>query len=181
MRSHQKPRAIIRAALGHSVNPDADSIADFVIFAQQGCILNLATQLNRENISFTQFFLLAYLFGEDHLTMSEIARKMGHSTAAATGSVDRLEHSGYVKRFHTAEDRRKIMVRIAAKGIELVARMRKEIANSLVDILTDLDKEEDPPTLAELEELVNRLRQQNANLRRKPSPAAPLLASGSPA
>jgi DNA-binding MarR family transcriptional regulator len=73
--------------------------------------------------------------------MSDIAKKMGHSTAAATGLVDRLEKLGYVERVHAAEDRRKIMVRITQRGVELVAHMRKEIAVGLAEILSGMDEE----------------------------------------
>ena len=125
-----------------AVQADADRLADFVLFTQRSCILNLSNELNRGNISFPQFFLLAYLSSEDYLTMSDIAKKMGHSTAAATGLVDRLEKLGYVERVHAAEDRRKIMVRITHKGTELVAHMRKEIAANLADIMSEMDEEE---------------------------------------
>ena len=74
--------------------------------------------------------------------MSDIAKKMGHSTAAATGLVDRLEKLNYVERMHAAEDRRKIMVRITQKGTELVARMRGEIASNLSDLMSEMDEEE---------------------------------------
>ncbi len=125
-----------------AVQADADRLADFVLFTQRSCILNLSNELNRGNISFPQFFLLAYLSSEDYLTMSDIAKKMGHSTAAATGLVDRLEKLGYVERVHAAEDRRKIMVRITHKGTELVAHMRKEIASNLAEIMSEMDEEE---------------------------------------
>jgi DNA-binding MarR family transcriptional regulator len=131
-----------QTTLGPSAKADADRLADFVIFTQRSCILNLSTELNKGNVSFPQFFLLAYLSSEEYLTMSDIAKKMGHSTAAATGLVDRLESLSYVERLHAAEDRRKIMVRITSKGVELVAKMRKEIANDLVGILADMDEDE---------------------------------------
>ncbi|NWK57152.1 MarR family transcriptional regulator [Verrucomicrobiaceae bacterium N1E253] len=121
---------------------DTDRLADFVLFTQRSCILNLSSELNRGNVSFPQFFLLAYLSSEDYLTMSDIAKKMGHSTAAATGLVDRLEKLGYVERMHAAEDRRKIMVRITTKGAELVSRMRGEIASNLSDVMSEMDEEE---------------------------------------
>ena len=121
---------------------DTDRLADFVLFTQRSCILNLSSELNRGNISFPQFFLLAYLASEDYLTMSDIAKKMGHSTAAATGLVDRLEKVSSVERVHAAEDRRKIMVRITQKGTELVARMRREIATNLADVMSEMDEEE---------------------------------------
>jgi DNA-binding MarR family transcriptional regulator len=129
-------------APGASVKADADRLADFVLFTQRSCILNLSTELNKGNVSFPQFFLLTYLSSEEYLTMSDIAKKMGHSTAAATGLVDRLEKLAYVERMHAAEDRRKIMVRITNKGIELVSKMRSEIANDLAGILSDMDEDQ---------------------------------------
>ena len=121
---------------------DPNRLADFVLFTQRSCILGLSSELHRENVSFPQFFLLAYLASEDYLTMSDIAKKMGHSTAASTGLVDRLEKLDYVDRTHAAEDRRKIMVRITNKGIDLVSRMRGEIATSLSDVMAEMDEEE---------------------------------------
>jgi DNA-binding MarR family transcriptional regulator len=129
-------------ASGASVKADADRLADFVLFTQRSCILNLSSELNKGNISFPQFFLLTYLSSEEYLTMSDIAKKMGHSTAAATGLVDRLEKLAYVERVHAAEDRRKIMVRITAKGVELVSKMRSEIATDLAGILAGMDEDQ---------------------------------------
>lgn len=130
------------SASGNSVKAEADRLADFVLFTQRNCILNLSSELNKGNVSFPQFFLLTYLSSEEYLTMSDIAKKMGHSTAAATGLVDRLEKLSYVKRVHAAEDRRKIMVRITSKGVELVSKMRNEIATDLAGILAGMDEEE---------------------------------------
>jgi DNA-binding MarR family transcriptional regulator len=129
-------------ASGASVKADADRLADFVLFTQRSCILNLSTELNKGNVSFPQFFLLTYLSSEEYLTMSDIAKKMGHSTAAATGLVDRLEKLAYVERVHAAEDRRKIMVRITTKGVELVSKMRSEIATDLAGILAGMDEDQ---------------------------------------
>ena len=127
---------------GASVKADADRLADFVLFTQRSCILNLSTELNKGSISFPQFFLLTYLSSEEYLTMSDIAKKMGHSTAASTGLVDRLEKLGYVERVHAAEDRRKIMVRITSKGVDLVSRLRAEIATDLAGILAGMDEDQ---------------------------------------
>lgn len=127
---------------GASLKADADRLADFVLFTQRSCILNLSTELNKGSISFPQFFLLTYLSSEESLTMSDIAKKMGHSTAAATGLVDRLEKLGYVERVHAAEDRRKIMVRITSKGVDLVSKLRADIATDLAGILAGMDEDQ---------------------------------------
>jgi DNA-binding MarR family transcriptional regulator len=120
---------------------DAERLADFVLFTQRGCILNLSKELNRGNLSYPQFFLLTYLASEEFLTMTDIAKKMGHSTAAATGLVDRIEKLGYVERVHASDDRRKIMVRITPQGLEFVAQMRTEIATDLASMLSSLDEQ----------------------------------------
>jgi len=121
---------------------DAERLADFILFTQRSCILNLSSELNKEKLSFPQFFLLAYLSSEEFLAMSDIAQKMGHSTAAATGLVDRLEKLGFVERKQAADDRRKIIVRITDAGVKMVAKMRKEIAQNISVLMSDMDAEE---------------------------------------
>ena len=106
---------------------NADRLADFLMFAQRSFLLDLSKELNRGNISYAQFFLLGYLANEDFLTMTDISKKMGHSTAAATGLVDRLEKLGYVERLHAAEDRRKVMVQITQKGVEIVNELKRSV------------------------------------------------------
>ncbi|MEM7148086.1 MAG: MarR family transcriptional regulator [Verrucomicrobiota bacterium] len=122
-----------------SVKKEAHKLADFIMFTQRSFLLNLSKELNKGNVSYAQFFLLGYLANEDYLTMTDIANKMGHSTAAATGLVDRLEKLGYVQRLHAADDRRKVMVQITRKGIELVDKMRDDIVDDLVDVMAELD------------------------------------------
>lgn len=115
----------------------ADQLADFIMFTQRSFLLDLSNDLNDGSVSYAQFFLLGYLAKEDFLTMTDIAKKMGHSTAAATGLVDRLEKLGYVQRLHAADDRRKVMVQITRKGIELVKRLRNTIAKSITSVMAD--------------------------------------------
>jgi DNA-binding MarR family transcriptional regulator len=118
---------------------DHAKLADFILFSQREFLLNLSRELNRDNISFAQFFLLSYLATSRELTMTDIARKMGHSTAAATGLVDRLEKLGYMERTHAVDDRRKVLVRITSRGIELVARLRDELQNQIADAMNEAD------------------------------------------
>ena len=122
---------------------NADRLADFIMFAQRSFLLDLSKELNEGNVSYAQFFLLGYLANEDYLTMTDISKKMGHSTAAATGLVDRLEKLGYVQRLHAADDRRKVMVQITRKGIEMVTRLRNSIAESITEIMEAQEKGEE--------------------------------------
>lgn len=137
------------------VEPNADRLADFIMFAQRSFLLDLSKELNKGNVSYAQFFLLGYLANEDYLTMTDISKKMGHSTAAATGLVDRLEKLGYVQRLHAADDRRKVMVQITRKGIEMVTRLRNLIADSIAEIMEAQQTGDD----AEIQPVYSQLRE----------------------
>ncbi len=119
---------------------EARSLTDFIMFSQRNLILKLSPVLNRGRISYPQFFLLAYLEEEECLSMSSIARIMGHSTAAATGMVDKLEELGHLRRFTAASDRRKIMVSITEQGKQLVGELRGSIAQSLARLMAEEDE-----------------------------------------
>ncbi len=118
---------------------DVQHLTDFVLFSQRSCILRLSPELTKGKVSFPQFFLLAYLAEEECLSMSNIAKMMGHSTAAATGMVDKLQELGHLKRYTAAADRRKIMVRITDQGRELVNQMRNNIAADLAQMMARED------------------------------------------
>ncbi len=139
------------------VEQNADRLADFIMFAQRSFLLDLSKELNKGNISYAQFFLLGYLANEDYLTMTDISKKMGHSTAAATGLVDRLEKLGYVQRLHAADDRRKVMVQITRKGIEMVSRLRNAIADSISMVMAAQENGSDEdvqPIYSQLREFI---------------------------
>src|ERR1700716_1036587 len=118
---------------------DDDQRLSHIILEMQRCfVLHLCKELAPGNVSFPQFFLLAYLDLKEVLTMSAIAQKMGHTTAAARGLVDRLENLGYVVRSSAREDRRKGMGCITEKGSAVVRRIREEMVGNLLKVMTHL-------------------------------------------
>src|SRR6516164_8932655 len=121
---------------------DAERLADIVLEMQRCFVLHLCKELAPGNVSFPQFFLLAYLDQKEVLTMSAIAQKMGHTTAAASGLVARLENIGYLGRSSALEDRRKVMVCITPNGTALVRRIREEMVGNLMKILDFLTPSE---------------------------------------
>lgn len=121
---------------------DNERIADIIMSLQRCFILRLSEELGKGQVSFAQFFLLGHIATHEALSMSEVAEKMNHSTAAATGLVDRLENLDYVQRTHAANDRRKVLVRITKKGIALVDKMREEITGNVNEIRELLTPEE---------------------------------------
>jgi len=115
---------------------DVERLADIVLSLQRCFMLQLSAELTPGQVSFPQFFILGHIDTQEKpLSMSEIAEKMSHSTAAATGLVDRLENLGYVQRAHAANDRRKVLVKITKKGRALVERIRQDIVTNLTEIM----------------------------------------------
>lgn len=129
-----------RAITNHFDESKASDLADFIMFSQRNLILKLSPELTQGKVSFPQFFLLAYLTEEESISITSIARMMGHSTAAATGMVDKLEEMGYVERITATADRRKTLVRITQQGIALVERMRSSITRNLAQLLRNEDE-----------------------------------------
>ena len=121
---------------------DAERLSHIILEMQRCFVLHLCKELAPGNVSFPQFFLLAALDLKEVLTMSAIAQKMGHTTAAASGLVARLENLGYVVRSSAREDRRKVMVCITEKGSALVRRIREEMVGNVMKVMTHLTRGE---------------------------------------
>jgi DNA-binding MarR family transcriptional regulator len=115
----------------------AEELAEIAMLMQRKFLHNLSQKLGQGSVSFPQYFLLGYLDKQEVITMSGIASKMGHTTAAATGLVDRLEKLGYVERSHALDDRRKVMVKITSKGSGLVAEIRRDVVNKIMTLLRE--------------------------------------------
>ncbi len=120
----------------------AERLADIFTVLQRCFIMKLSEQLSRGNVSFPHYFLLGFLNQQKHVSMSEIAEKMGHTTAAATGLVDRIEKLGLAKRAHAVDDRRKIFVHSTEAGSSLVSEVREDMISNLLKIMTQLDTDE---------------------------------------
>lgn len=121
---------------------DAERLADIFTILQRRFLLSLSKELQRGKVSFPQYFLLGFLALKGELTMTEIAKKMGHTTAAATGLVDRLEKLGHVKRCQSKGDRRKILVKITPSGEQIVGEVRDDMVTNLLKMMEHLDSEE---------------------------------------
>src|ERR1700688_4024017 len=126
----------------NEIRADAERLSNIVLEMQRCFVLHLCKELAPGNVSFPQFFLLAYLDQKEVLTMTAIAQKMGHTTAAASGLVARLENLNYVMRSIDRHDRRKVMVCITPKASALVRRIRLEMVGNIMKIMEYLEPEE---------------------------------------
>ena len=121
----------------------AERLADIFIVLQRSFVLNLSKELVRGRLSFPQFLLLSFLAQEpEPMTMTETANRMKHTTAAATGLVDRLEKLSLITRKQGPKDRRKVMVLITEKGQALVQEIRQDMIQNLLRLMGHLDESE---------------------------------------
>ena len=131
-----------------------ERLADIIMSMQRCFVQHLSEELSRGQVSFPQFFLLGHIALHDALSMTEVAEKMSHTTAAATGLVDRLENLGYVQRMHDEGDRRKVLVKITPKGSALVERIRQDIVGKL-SLLTGLLTSKEQTTWLQIYEKIH--------------------------
>ncbi len=117
-------------------------LADIILALQRCFITSLSATLAEGEVSFVQFFLLTHICAHESLSMTEIAERMGHTTAAATGLVDRLERLDYVSRTTDPHDRRKVLVRINPKGTDFVSEIRLDMTENLSKVMRTLRVDE---------------------------------------
>jgi MarR family transcriptional regulator, 2-MHQ and catechol-resistance regulon repressor len=129
-------RALIKASFLFSYHPER---------AYQAYDLNLA-----------QVDVLTVLAnaGEANLTCSEIAEKTLITKGGITGILDRLEARGFIKRTPSRDDRRSVLVRLSAKGIEFFRKFYPELARNNRALF---EKAFRPEQLKEFDKLLNLL------------------------
>ncbi len=74
-----------------------------------------------DEINPAQGRILFVLWREDGISIQELAKKTGLGKSTLTSMLDRLEHSGYLTRTLSTEDRRKILLHLTAKNKPLQA------------------------------------------------------------
>lgn len=130
----------------------SERLADLFTEMQRAFVLRLSKELARGQVTFPQYLLLGYLAIEP-LTMTEIAQRMGHTTAATTGLVDRLERLGLAARIRDAADRRVFRVTISDAGRGLIARIRQDMIANILRLMSTLTPEEEEAWLRIYEKL----------------------------
>ena len=87
-------------------------------------------------------------------TVSELARRIGLSTAHASLVVGDLARAGLVERNHDENDRRRVVVSLSEAAKPAVAEMRDRHAPALSRFLSELGDEEAGRFIAHLSNLV---------------------------
>lgn len=91
-------------------------------------ILHVAQVLLKHHVSPQQAVILSLCTAHPPPTMTVLSDACGISTAAMTGSIDRLEGLGWAKRTLVEGDRRSIAITITSHGSDVIAKLNKAIS-----------------------------------------------------
>ena len=86
----------------------------------------------------TQFLVLASVRAYERCAMGALATNLHVRMPTATGIVDRLVRSGYLRRLPHPTDRRQVMVQLTAKGQAFVRDFQEIIRNRWEEVLKTL-------------------------------------------
>lgn len=91
---------------------------------------------------------------ESRATAAEVAREVQLSPATVTGIIDRLERGEFVERERDTADRRKVYLRLTAKGQEWLNTLPSNLQDRVVERLNSLAPERRRAILDALGEIV---------------------------
>jgi DNA-binding MarR family transcriptional regulator len=126
----------------HTLSEFADRVMETFPVMMKQMMENKNDEILRGRITIPQIVILNLLEASGESKMSDIARSMNFTTAAATGLADRLVESGYATRASDPDDRRVVRVRPTTRGLELVRKVRRHRRQMLMNIFGKLTERE---------------------------------------
>jgi DNA-binding MarR family transcriptional regulator len=87
----------------------------------------------------SEIFAMLLIDKRKEITMTELAEYIHSPMSTATGIIDRLVKSGYIKRERSDQDRRIVVLKLAEKGLQEIMRLKELISgyiNKVAGILT---------------------------------------------
>jgi DNA-binding MarR family transcriptional regulator len=125
----------------------ADFPASSEISTALGEIVALSSDYERRvadalEVGPTDLAAMQHLMRSGPLSPSEIARRLGISTAASTMLVDRLQGVGHAHREPHPDDRRRIVIVPNADSVRRAADELRPLLNGVAEVTADLDDDE---------------------------------------
>lgn len=93
-----------------------------------------ANELYKGKITLPQFLVMDFLNEKGESKMTGLADFMHVSTAAMTGTVERIIKYDYAQRVYDPGDRRIIRIKLTGKGAALVRKVNRQRHKMIVDI-----------------------------------------------
>lgn len=110
-------------------------------------------RLVQSNVSMSQMHVLWLLQHQGEMSMSRIAELLDVSLSNATGIMDRMEERGLVERIRVPNDRRLVLVKPAAAGLQALSQTESSKRERMRAVLGRLSPVERPVVLSALRSL----------------------------
>lgn len=118
---------------------------------------DIERQFVKAGISITPFqFTVLSLIKHKSCTLADVAKKLGVKAPSALPYVDGLQEQGFIVKRGNAKDRRKIQLKITAKGKRLMEQIIKDRPTDILNrAFNKLAKQKQERLLSLLQELTN--------------------------
>jgi DNA-binding MarR family transcriptional regulator len=110
-------------------------------------------RLVQGRVSLSQLHVLWLLQHQGEMSMSRLAVLLDVSVSNATGLIDRMEEHGLVERVRVPDDRRVVLVRPAAAGLQALSETETSRRERMRAVLGRLPEADRPIVLAALRSL----------------------------
>ena len=144
-----------------SKKPDIDRFAAEI---QQLMPAFLGAMVRRERnaisqgiITLPQLLGLSYLRANPGSPVKDFAATLGLQLSSASGLLNRLAKLGLLKRTHSTEDRRVVLLTLTPKGEQMVDEIMKQKRQSIAEIFSPLSPEERAVYLELMQKVVGQL------------------------
>lgn len=149
----------MRSISGRAVKPPTSEQAtvDAILTEVAGWIGELRCasmgRLVQSNVSMSQMHVLWLLQHQGSMSMSRIAELLDVSLSNATGIMDRMEERGLVERVRVPNDRRLVLVKPAAAGLQALSQTETSKRARMRALIGHLSAAERPVVLSALRSL----------------------------
>lgn len=110
-------------------------------------------RLVQGHVSLSQMHVLWLLQHHGAMSMGRLAELLDVSMSNATGLIDRMEEHGLIERVRVPDDRRLVLVRPAATGLQALSETESSKRERMRNVLGRLPASEQPIVLAALRSL----------------------------
>lgn len=95
-----------------------------------------------EMVTLPQFRVMVVLAGSGPMRMGALAQRVGAVPSTFSRSIDRMETGGWVRREHSPDSRREILIHLTPHGDQLVAHVTDRRRSEITEILAQLKPED---------------------------------------
>jgi len=139
----------------HSLSDFSEEVASLIPTLVRGMYKRQTDVLGKGKITIPQYVCMDLIGTRGPVMMKEIAVALDISLPAATGLVERLYITGFVKRIFEPTDRRIIRIVLTDKGKKAVKEVKEKRKTIIKDVFSHLSENEREQYLKILRKVVN--------------------------